>query len=85
MTDCFFCGAYVGEVNGDGGCKGRTIGNRDICEQCLSELKYCLDTVTAKSPTGRINETNDEDNSEESEEEIESTTNDDPFSSAPKV
>jgi len=84
MTDCFFCGAYVGETSGDGGIKGRTIGGRDICEQCLSELKYCLESVTAKSPRER-EEKEIDDEQEENDEEIESTTNDDPFSSAPKI
>lgn len=83
MTDCFFCGAFVGEVNGDGGCKGRTIGNRDICEQCLAELKYCLSTVEAKAPSQR--ERKDDEEEEYTSEEIEETTTDDPFSSAPKV
>lgn len=84
MADCFFCGAFVGEVNGDGGCKGRTIGNRDICEQCLGELKYCIETVASKTPSERQKETMEED-FEGNDEEIESTTEDDPFSSAPKV
>ncbi len=84
MTDCFFCGAFVGETNGDGGVKGRTIGNRDICEQCLSELKYCLETVKAKSPSEREEKLMEEEE-ENSEEEIESTTSEDPFSSSPKV
>jgi hypothetical protein len=83
MTDCFFCGAFVGEVNGDGGCKGRTIGNRDICEQCLSELKFCLEQVNSKSPAQR--EASDEEIESEDSEEIEETTMDDPFSSAPKI
>lgn len=85
MTDCFFCGAYVGEVNGDGGCKGRTIGTRDICEQCLAELKYCLETVTAKAPTERISDNDEEESIEENVDEIERSTSDDPFSAAPKV
>jgi len=85
MTDCFFCGAFVGELNGDGGVKGRTIGGRDICEQCLSELKYHLESISAKSPTQRETKESDEDSSENSDDEIESTTNDNPFSSAPKI
>ncbi len=84
MTDCFFCGAFVGEINGDGGVKGRTIGGRDICEQCLSELKYCLETVSAKSPTQKEENVMDEEQNE-NDEEIESTTTDNPFSSSPKV
>ena len=83
MTDCFFCGAFVGEINGDGGVKGRTIGGRDICEQCLGELKYCIETVVAKAPSEREEKLMEEEE-ENSEEEIE-TTSDDPFSSSPKV
>ena len=83
MTDCFFCGAFVGEINGDGGVKGRTIGGRDICEQCLGELKYCIETVTAKTPSEREEKLMEEEQ-ENSEEEIE-TTSDNPFSSSPKV
>ena len=85
MTDCFFCGAYVGEINGDGGVKGRTIGGRDICEQCLGELKYCIENATAKSPSEREQKESDEECESSDDDEIESTTTDDPFSSSPKV
>jgi len=50
MGDCVFCDDFVGEVNGDGGVKGRTIGGKDICEQCLGELKFWLNGTLAKSP-----------------------------------
>jgi hypothetical protein len=83
MADCFYCGAFVGEVNGDGGCKGRTIGGRDICEQCLGELKYCLESVTKKSPNER--EVSASEENEFEEDEIENTTSDDPFTSSPRV
>ncbi len=84
MTDCFFCGAFVGEINGDGGVKGRTIGGRDICEQCLGELKYHLESIKAKSPSEREEKVSEEEN-ENNEEEIQSSTTDNPFSSAPMV
>jgi hypothetical protein len=84
MTDCFFCGAFVGEINGDGGVKGRTIGGRDICEQCLGELKYHLESITAKSPSEREEKLTDEDNEDDSEE-IKSSTSNDPFSSSPMI
>ena len=84
MTDCFFCGAFVGEINGDGGVKGRTIGGRDICEQCLGELKYHLESISAKSPSEREEKVSDEE-IENNEEDIESTTTDNPFSSAPII
>lgn len=83
MTDCFFCGVFVGEVNGDGGCKGRTIGGRDVCEQCLSELKYCLESVSPKSPSEREVKLSEENDLEENIEE--NITDEDPFSSAPKL
>ena len=53
MADCFFCDDFVGEVNGDGGTQGYTIGKRDICKACLEELKYRLSQVEAKAPTPR--------------------------------
>ena len=93
MSDCFFCGTYVGEENGDGGCKGRTVGNKDICEQCLGELKHWLNATLPRSPSMREKPLEKEDdeieenNSEESqneEDDIEATS-DDPFSSSPKV
>ncbi|MCX6803962.1 MAG: hypothetical protein NTY48_05340 [Candidatus Diapherotrites archaeon] len=80
MADCFFCGAFVGENNGDGGTKGRSIGNRDICEQCLSELKYWLESAVAKSPSTR-GETEEGSGSGSSTDVKESTSSDDPFSS----
>lgn len=83
LADCFFCGVFVGEVNGDGGCKGRTIGGRDICEQCLSELKYCLESVQSKSPNEREVKLSEEEDFKE--EDIKETINEDPFTSAPKV
>ena len=61
VSDCFFCGAFVGEENGDGGCKGRTIGNRDVCEQCLAELKYWLQGTLARSPSMREKPIEDDD------------------------
>ena len=93
MTDCFFCGAFVGEVNGDGGVKGRTIGNKDICEQCLSELKYWLNGALAKSPSmrERVGENDDEDgevlenNSEEVIIDEEPLDDEDPLSSGAKI
>jgi hypothetical protein len=79
----------VGEVNGDGGCKGRTIGNKDICEQCLAELKYLLEGIKAKSPSTREASENDDDSEEneldETKEENDACESlDDPFSSSPK-
>lgn len=53
MANCLFCDDFVGEVNGDSGAKGYTVGNRDICLACLQELKYRLEQVTAKSPIER--------------------------------
>jgi len=53
MADCFLCEDFVGEVRGDGGVNGRKIGNKDICEQCLAELKNCLSGIEAKSPEER--------------------------------
>jgi hypothetical protein len=96
MSDCLFCGTFVGEETHDGGCKGRTIGNRDVCEQCLSELKYILDLTTPKSPSLRENKVPlDEDddfkeNESESnsiEEQVEEELNEDeadPFTASPK-
>ncbi len=53
MGNCFFCDDFVGEENGDGGAKGFTIGNREICKSCLEELKYRLSQVEARSPIDR--------------------------------
>lgn len=50
LANCFFCDDFVGEENGDGGVRGRTVGNRDICENCLSELKHWLNEITPRSP-----------------------------------
>ena len=83
LADCFFCGAFVGEVNGDGGCKGRIIGGRDICEQCLSELKYCLETVPSKSPSEREIKSSEEEDFEE--ENVEKNNNDNHIKASPKV
>jgi len=95
MSDCLFCGSFVGEETHDGGCKGRTIGNRDVCEQCLSELKYWLDSTTPKSPSMRekkvpednedFEENEEKENSTENQEEEEARDGDEnPFSAAPK-
>jgi len=65
MSNCVFCDDFVGEENGDGGTKGFTIGNRDVCKSCLQELKYRLDQVEARSPIDREKK---EDNQEEVEE-----------------
>ena len=98
MSDCLFCNSYVGEESGDGGCKGRTIGTKDICEQCLSELKYVLEGVKPKSPSERetkspednddFENTSETDNSntpidEQVQEELREE-DENPFSSAPK-
>jgi|GEM_PF-1238396 len=101
MANCVFCDDFVGEENGDGGVKGRTIGNRDICEQCLGELKFWLNGTLAKSPGMRNTplKSNDEDtkevveeedsteetSEEESKQSEEEDSNDDPFSSTPKI
>ena len=61
MSDCFFCGDFVGDVNGDGGLKGRTVGNKDICEQCLGELKHWLNGTIPRSPSMREKKLVDED------------------------
>jgi len=79
-----FCDTFVGEDQRDGGCKGRTIGNKDICEQCLSELKYILDTVEAKSPSERVS-SDDEDDSIEASSEVNATGDENPFSSKTKI
>ena len=100
MTDCFFCGAFVGEVNGDGGLKGRSVGNKDICEQCLGELKHWLNATLPRSPSMRTTPLEEEDEEVSTNEEVnideepieenndseEVTTNgEDPFSSVPKL
>jgi hypothetical protein len=94
MADCFFCGAFVGEVNGDGGLKGRTIGNKDVCEQCLGELKHWLNATLPRSPSMRttpLKEEDDESEEVETDEEPideineEQNEEDNPFSSKPKV
>jgi len=96
MSDCFFCGAFVGEENGDGGGKGRTVGTKDICEQCLGELKHWLNGTIPRSPGMRqtpiekddeeteiVDETGDD--SEEIEEKEGTRENaSDPFSASPK-
>ncbi|MFA6065097.1 MAG: hypothetical protein WCW44_04735 [archaeon] len=96
MSDCLFCNSFVGEESGDGGCKGRTIGTKDICEQCLSELKYVLERITPKSPSTRETKTpEDSDDFENStnessapiDEQIQEELREEdenPFSSAPK-
>jgi hypothetical protein len=71
MSDCLFCGSFVGEVNGDGGAKGRTIGNRDVCEQCLAELKYWLNGTLARSPSMREKKLEEEEEFSDDSEEIE--------------
>ena len=87
MADCFLCGDFVGEDNGDGGVKGRTIGTRDICERCIAELKYCMNSIEAKSPIERtISDAENEDTvveEEVSEERVEE--NFDPASSGVKI
>jgi hypothetical protein len=88
MADCFLCEDFVGDETGDGGVKGRRIGNRDICEQCLSELKYWLNNINAKSPSDRtskedINENETEEDDAEAQEIDEE--NDNPFSASPKI
>jgi len=83
MAECLFCGDFVGERNGDGGLKGRTIGNRDICEQCLGELKNVLEQVEKKTPVDR--ETSEINETEESGNEEREDLGEDPFSSKVKV
>jgi hypothetical protein len=83
----------VGEENGDGGCKGRTVGGKDICEQCLGELKHWLNGTLPRSPGMREKPVQEEDeeeqsNSEQKEETNESeeennSTEEDPFSAKP--
>jgi hypothetical protein len=84
MANCMFCDTFVGEEQRDGGCKGRTIGNKDICEQCLSELKYILESVAAKSPSERVN-TDDEDEYAEDSAEMNPSGDEDPLSSGAKI
>ncbi len=83
MANCMFCDTFVGEEQRDGGCKGRTIGNKDICEQCLSELKYVLESVTAKSPSERVGSDDDDDYDEEVD--VSASNDDNPFSSKSKI
>ena len=87
MSECFFCGTFVGEVNGDGGCKGRTVGNRDICEQCLGELKHWLNGTIPRSPSMRENklENDEEVNIDEQPVEEARDGDGDPFSSGAKI
>ena len=91
MADCFLCECFVGDENGDGGVKGRLIGNRDICEQCLAELKYCMSGIEAKCPGERTkkNIEEDEESSEEitdeSDQELSNEENYDPSSSGVKI
>ncbi|VVB75347.1 Uncharacterised protein [uncultured archaeon] len=81
MGDCVFCDDFVGEVNGDGGVKGRTVGGKDICEQCLGELKFWLNGTLAKSPGMRntpLKSDESEDSSEEDMVEVEEENKDEP-------
>jgi hypothetical protein len=50
MAECTFCGSFVGENQDDDGVPGFTIGEKDICMQCLAELKQRLEMVDAKAP-----------------------------------
>ncbi|MFA6269519.1 MAG: hypothetical protein WC652_06900 [archaeon] len=72
MGDCVFCDDFVGEVNGDGGVKGRTVGGKDICEQCLGELKFWLNGTLAKSPGMRNTPLKADSNEDSSEEDSDS-------------
>ncbi len=54
-----FCGDYVGDETGDGGTKGYTVGDKDICLQCLGELKYRLSQVEPKTPVERVKKSSD--------------------------
>jgi hypothetical protein len=92
MADCFLCESFVGDEHGDGGVKGRLIGTRDICEQCLAELKYCMGGIEAKSPYERKNKNaEDEEVNEEitdenkSDQELSDEENFDPSSSGVKI
>jgi len=101
MADCFFCGAFVGETNGDGGSKGRTVGNRDICEQCMGELKHWLNATLPRSPSMRekkieeeedtISGTNNDETTEDDEKineddsQTQETREENPFSSGGKI
>lgn len=82
MSDCFFCGDFVGEVNGDGGVRGRTVGNKDVCEQCLGELKHWLNGTLPRSPGMRerkLNSEDDDDSKENNSEENEVIIDDVPI------
>lgn len=89
MADCFFCGDYVGEVNGDGGVKGRSVGGKDICEQCLGELKHWLNGTLPRSPSMREKKLLDDTEEVEAVEEVVDESDDsaekDPFSSGGKI
>ena len=88
----------MGEENGDGGAKGRTIGNRDVCEQCLAELKYWLNGTLARSPSMREKKLEEEQEFSDDSAEIEPQQSDsntdgdetredtsDPFSAGTKI
>ena len=77
MADCFLCEDFVGEVRGDGGVNGRKIGNKDICEQCLAELKNCLSGIEAKSPEERESNCDESDGLREADLEEENAENND--------
>jgi hypothetical protein len=83
MAECMFCGDFVGERNGDGGVKGRTVGGRDVCEQCLGELKNVLEQVEKKEPVNRERIEESEEYSEAEDSERNSSS--DPFSSGNKI
>jgi len=94
MADCFLCECFVGDENGDGGVRGRAIGNRDICEQCLAELKYCMNGIEAKSPGERttkdieddeINDNEEKSDENEIDQELSDEENYDPSSSGVKI
>ncbi|NMA44529.1 MAG: hypothetical protein GX950_01810 [Candidatus Diapherotrites archaeon] len=77
MGNCFLCDDFVGEENGDGGVKGFTIGEREICKSCLEELKHRLNQVEARAPIDREKQ---EETIEENEPEQENTEEQNPFS-----
>jgi hypothetical protein len=95
MADCFFCGAFVGEENGDGGVKGRTVGNKDICEQCLGELKHWLNAALPRAPSMRENKIEEKEETDyeveeneleqDSEKKNEEIGEENPFSSGAKI